>query len=270
MATRLPALPKTVTIKDVVRHNDRITSLVLDAKIDCRPGQFVMLWLPRLDEKPYSVAVPDPLTITFAIYGKFTEALSKLQAGDKIGWRGPLGNGFTLTSGRALVVAGGVGLASVSYLVRALRAQGTAVDVVVGARTGDELYEIQEMTALGCSVYPTTDDGSLGFHGFTTDQSKILMAANRYDQAYACGPEIMMVKLKTIFDEAAVPYQFSLERYMKCGIGICDLCSIDGLLTCKDGPIFDDKTVAGMTEFGHVYRITTGEEVPATGSHRLD
>jgi dihydroorotate dehydrogenase electron transfer subunit len=270
MAHRAPALPKTVVIKDVVRHNDRIVSLVLDDKIDCVPGQFVMLWLPRIDEKPYSVAIPDPLTVTFAHYGPFTEALGKLKPGDQVGWRGPLGNGFTLTDGKALVVAGGVGLASVSYLIRALRARGAAVDVVVGARTKSELYDLAEMEALGCRVHPTTDDGTHGFHGFTTDQSKALLAENTYDMAYACGPEIMMVKLQAIFDAAAVPYQFSLERYMKCGIGICDLCSIDGLLTCQDGPIFDDKTVAGMTEFGHVYRITTGEEVPAAGSHRLD
>lgn len=255
------ALPKVVKIVSQVQLTPRVFRLTLEDKIDCTPGQFVMLWIPRLDEKPFSVESTDPLTITFAVYGAFTQALSGLKPGDKVGWRGPLGHGFEIAGRSVLVVAGGVGLASVSNLVRTLCARNIAVDLVAGARTGDELYDLAHFESLGVRIYPTTDDGSAGFHGYTPAQAAILIESNIYDQVYSCGPEIMMVKLREVLDKFSVPYQFSLERYMKCGIGICDLCSIDGWLCCQDGPVFNQTELRELKEFGHVYRKTTGEEV---------
>jgi len=262
-----PALPKSVAIKEIRQRTPRVFSVVLDDRIDCQPGQFVMLWIPRLDEKPFSADITDPLTITFAVYGPFTEALSQLTTGDKIGWRGPFGKGFRITGQRVLVVAGGVGLASVSNLIRSLRQQNIETHVIAGARTSEELYDIAEMEAIGCQVFPSTDDGTAGFAGFTPQLTEQLLQEHSYDQVYSCGPEVMMVKLRDLLDAQQVPYQFSLERYMKCAISICDLCSIDGQLCCTDGPVFDQDQLKKMPEFGTVYRITTGEEVAAIGGH---
>ncbi len=262
-----PALPKAVRILKHEQLNARINRLTLDARIDCQPGQFVMLWIPRVDEKPFSVDGANPLTITYAKFGAFTQALSKLQVGDKVGWRGPLGKGFNLVGQRQLVVAGGVGLASVMDLVRVMCSQKLVVDVVVGAKNQAEIYGLDELRSLGVGVYPCTDDGSVGFKGFTTDQTTLLLTHNKYDQAYACGPEVMLVKLHKLLSEAKLPHQLSLERYMKCGLGICDLCSIDGFLTCQDGPVFNEKQIDQMEEFGKVYRIVTGEEVAVSGKH---
>lgn len=262
-----PALPKSVAIKEMKQRTPRVFSVVLDDQIDCQPGQFVMLWIPRLDEKPFSADITDPLTITFATYGSFTDALSKLKPGDKIGWRGPFGKGFRIAGKKVLVVAGGVGLASVSNLIRTLRQHKIETHVITGARTAEELYDIAEMESIGCQVFPSTDDGSTGFSGFTPQLAEQLMQQNSYDQVYSCGPEVMMVKLGDLLSDKKIPYQFSLERYMKCAISICDLCSIDGQLCCTDGPVFDQDQLSKMPEFGTTYRITTGEEVAAIGGH---
>jgi dihydroorotate dehydrogenase electron transfer subunit len=255
-----PALPKTVKVRSNQMLNPRIGRIVLEDIVTCQPGQFVMLWLPRVDEKPFSVDAVDPLTVTYAVIGPFTRALQALKPGSKIGWRGPLGHGFDLLGERVLVVTGGVGLASVSHLVCALVTSGKQVDLVVGAKTKAELYDIEILLAMDIKLHVCTDDGSAGFKGYTTQKTEELLAKVKFDHVYACGPEVMLVGLRSILDKAKISYQFSLERYMKCGMGICDMCAIDGFLTCQDGPIFNQDQIARMTEFGMISRIATGQE----------
>jgi dihydroorotate dehydrogenase electron transfer subunit len=79
---------------------------------------------------------------------------------------------------------------------------------------------------------------------------------------YACGPEKMLVALHRLCLEHGVPGQFSLERYMKCGFGICGQCALDDLLVCQDGPVFTAEQLKGVRDFGRTHRSATGRALP--------
>jgi len=104
-----------------------------------------------------------------------------------------------------------------------------------------------------------TDDGSRGHHGFVTD---LLDDALQCDVVYTCGPEPMMKKVLDWSLQHDMAMQASLERYMKCGIGICDACAIDGHHVCRDGPVFSRGTLAAMEDFGRRKRAPSGRRVP--------
>jgi len=261
----MSATPKTVRIKSITQTNPRMTTIVLDDQISMDPGQFIMLWIPGVDEKPFSVAAPSPLTIAVACIGPFTNQLKELKAGDFLGWRGPYGKGFTITGQKILVVGGGCGVASVNFLAQTCAQQGIQTHVVTAFKTAEEAFLIDELQKAGCTLHPCTDDGSLGFQGYAHQQVQELIKANQYDMIYACGPEVMLVALREVLEEASLPYQFSLERYMKCGIGICDQCSINGQLVCQDGPVFDQDQIRQLTELGKFKRAATGEKVAIGG-----
>lgn len=255
-------LPTSVKIKKIINENQTIKTLVLDDTISAQPGQFIMVWLPGIDEKPMSIVNDYPLTITFQILGSFTQKLATLQPGDKLGWRGPYGQGcFKLVGKKILLVAGGCGSAPLFFLAKRAREKHIAVDVVMGAQTSCKLFFEKEYEDIGCHNLICTDDGTKGFKGFTTVQVEDLLKTKKYDQVYACGPETMMSALKDILDIHRLAYQFSLERYMKCGLGICDQCSINGQLVCKDGPVFNQDQIKLLPDFGKFQRTKTGEKV---------
>jgi len=91
-----------------------------------------------------------------------------------------------------------------------------------------------------------------------TDALEMLLKNGRYDCVYTCGPERMMARVVEVCNRYDTPYQVSVERYMKCGFGICDQCSIDGRLACYDGTIFDD--VSHLEDFGKYMRDATGKK----------
>ena len=130
-------LPQTVRIRDIQGETRTIRTFVLDAELsEAQPGQFVMLWLPGVDEKPISIARPAPLTLTVARVGPFSTALHSRKIGDRVGWRGPYGRGFSLHEDRpALLVAGGYGAAPLYFLATQAVALGIPTTVVLGART---------------------------------------------------------------------------------------------------------------------------------------
>jgi dihydroorotate dehydrogenase electron transfer subunit len=107
----------------------------------------------------------------------------------------------------------------------------------------------------------STDDGSFGYHGFASDLAKKILEKERFDQIITCGPEKMMKKILELGLEYKIPVQASLERHMKCGIGICDSCAIDGWHVCKDGPVFDNKKLGKMKDFGRFKRDASGRRV---------
>jgi dihydroorotate dehydrogenase electron transfer subunit len=262
----LPGLPTTVPVTKVELDNERMVTITLDARIDMEPGQFVMLWIPGVDEKPFSVLKPEPLTISIACIGPFTNKIRTLKPGDKLGYRGPYGKGFKITGNKVLIVGGGCGLASVAHLATVCSGQGIETHVVAAFKTKAESFHLATLEKAGCIMHPCTDDGSLGYKGYASAQVAELLKTNSFNQVYACGPEMMLVTTRTVLDEAQVPDQFSLERYMKCGIGICDQCSMNGKLVCQDGPVFDQKQIVKLTELGKFRRLVTGEKVPAIGA----
>jgi dihydroorotate dehydrogenase electron transfer subunit len=239
-------LPQTVRIREIRDETRTVRTFVLDADIpEAEPGQFIMLWLPGVDEKPISIAHPAPLTLTVARVGPFSTALHQRKAGDRVGWRGPYGRGFSLRQDQpALLVAGGYGAAP------------------LGARTALDLLYVEQFRALGVDLLLATDDGSLGHRGYVTDAILHSLLSPLSSAIYACGPEPMLVTLHRLCRERDIPGQLSVERYMKCGFGICGQCALDGLLVCQDGPVFDVEQLDGLRDFGQVHRSATGRRLP--------
>jgi len=260
------SLPQTVPVREIRKETHSIRSLVLDAEVpDATPGQFIMLWLPGVDEKPMSIAAPAPLTVTVARVGEFTGALHQLKIGARLGWRGPYGNGFTLRTDRpALIISGGCGVGPMHFLASRAVACGIATTVALGARMDTALPYVQRFQDLGVRLVIATDDGSLGHTGYVTDIARNLLVnwEDPKPAVYACGPEGMLVATHRMCRDLGVHGQLSLERYMKCGFGICGQCALDGLLVCKDGPVFTAQQLDNIEDFGHARRSATGRRLP--------
>jgi dihydroorotate dehydrogenase electron transfer subunit len=254
-------LPKTVRISEIYQETRTVKTFALDDKIDAQPGQFVMLWLPGLDEKPISIAVPHPLTMTVAKVGPFSEALHRCKVGDVLGWRGPFGHPFQLEPDRpALLVGGGYGAAPLYFLAGQAVARGLATTVALGARRADDLIFVERFQRLGVKLLIATEDGSLGAKGYVT--AAIAQAVAGRPVIYACGPEGMLVALHRLCHEHDLPGQLSVERYMKCGFGVCGQCALDDILVCADGPVLSVEQLDGKKDFGQFHRNVTGRRLP--------
>lgn len=258
------SLPEIVRITDVWDETRTIRTFTLDAELpDAQPGQFVMLWLPGIDEKPFAVADPGPLTVTVARVGPFSTALHSSHVGDRVGWRGPYGNGYRLDEDRAaLLVAGGYGAAPLHFLAMRAVERGIPTSVALGARRALDLLYVDRFEELGVDLVIATDDGSAGRRGYVTDAASRVIVEGSDVAVYACGPEPMLVALHRLCLEQGVPGQFSLERYMKCGFGICGQCALDDLLVCQDGPVLTAEELEGVQDFGRVHRSATGRALP--------
>jgi dihydroorotate dehydrogenase electron transfer subunit len=258
------SLPEIVEIREIWDETRTIRTFVLDAEVaDAEPGQFIMVWLPGVDEKPIAIAHPAPLTLTVARVGPFSTALHRRKVGDRVGWRGPYGHGFSLEEDRpALLVAGGYGAAPLYFLAQKATEKGIPTSIAVGARRALDLLYVERFQDLGVEVFISTDDGSSGERGYVTDVVSRVIAERNNPAIYACGPEQMLVALHRLCLEHEIPGQFSLERYMKCGFGICGQCALDGLLVCEDGPVLAVEQLDGLRDFGSVHRSATGRALP--------
>ncbi|MEM4379860.1 MAG: dihydroorotate dehydrogenase electron transfer subunit [Thermoplasmatales archaeon] len=236
----------TEKIIEIVREGEEIYTIKFNSNFSARPGQFIMVWIPGGKEVPMSLSsVSNPLSITFRVYGETTRALANLKKGDKIFFRGPYGNSYPEPKGKVAYVAGGTGLASLISMIRSYDG-----DVYVGAKTRKELFLIEERFNIA------TDDGSMGWKGNVVDLFK--SHALEYDFIYVCGPEQMEKALVDSIPPSKKNVYISLERLMKCGIGICDSCSINGFRVCKDGPVIEINDLRKLDEFGRVRRTESG------------
>jgi dihydroorotate dehydrogenase electron transfer subunit len=246
-------LPEMARIKRIADENPYVKTFFLDKKIDAKPGQFVMVWIPDVDEKPFSLScIGKETAITVEEKGNFTRALFKMKEGDKIGIRGPYGNGFSLKA-NACVVAGGCGVAPLSPLIGQLKNPF----VIQGARSQDRIIFGDRF---GGAVI-TTDDGSAGTKGFVTDALEDALKKRKFAAVYMCGPEIMMKKVFELCERYGVECEASLERYMKCGFGVCGQCEAGGLRVCKDGPVLSSARLRMIKDFGNFARLKSGEKV---------
>lgn len=222
---------------------------------ECLPGQFIMIWIPGVDEIPMSLSsIEEEKSITVKAIGDATRKLHELKEGDVLHIRGPYGNGFTLPRDkRMLLVAGGVGMASLMPVVRL-----TGADLIFGARNSDEIIfeeEAKEFSDLRIS----TDDGSRGFHGNAVQLAKNTIRENGgYDLILGCGPEVMLYHLHRMCMDEGIECQLSLERHMKCGTGTCGACMMNTQRVCRDGPVFTGKQISEMDEFGRSKRDPSG------------
>lgn len=233
------------------------------------PGQFVMLRVSDepdpLLRRPFSVhdvwfkdkraRKPAGILLLYRIVGRGTELMSLLTEGQTVSLAGPLGVGFSAcNTTRAVLVAGGIGIAPLKLLANNLAECGRGTVLLAGARTGNELYtggfdDISEITL-------ATDDGSKGLKGPVTVALEATLEEDAEDvTVYACGPKAMIARVVDLVDLYNVECEVSLEAFMACGIGVCHGCVIkaadlDGepsyLRVCSEGPVFDSRRLISL------------------------
>lgn len=258
--------PKIVEITEIITETPTIKTFKFKWDFENlgkpEPGEFLMIWNFK-NEKPMSISQinDNELAITVKNIGEFTSQLHELKVSDKIGVRGSYGNGFnnTFKGKKIIAIGGGVGMAPVNAIATEL-AKNNEVNVISAAQTRDELLFVDSLEESGVKVYPCTDDGSFGFKGFATNCLEDLLESKTYDYAFVCGPEIMMKGIFEILESASIPGQYSLERYMKCALGVCGQCCVDseGWRICVEGPVFENNKIKMITEFAKYRRDASG------------
>jgi dihydroorotate dehydrogenase electron transfer subunit len=255
--------PKVIPINRVIKEARDVKTLLFDYPASMQPGQFFMIWIPGIDEIPMSVSyiLKETKGITFRRVGEATDELFRLNKGDMIGVRGPYGNGFTISGQHILFVGGGTGAAMLAPAVEEACKQQIGSTIILGFKTEKELFFEERLRKTGAEVHISTDDGTAGFHGYATELAGQFLQRHSFTSVLTCGPEVMMKQLHGLCE--SLPFQASLERYMKCGVGICSQCSIGhGLRVCVEGPVFDGDTLSTMGDFGVFKRDASGKKIP--------
>ncbi|MFB9905392.1 FAD/NAD(P)-binding protein [Allokutzneria oryzae] len=268
---REPMLPTPYRVADRRVETHDSVSLRLEAVREplprFRPGQFTMLYAHGVGEVPISIS-GDPssatgsLTQTIRDVGAVSRALHDARPGTVLGVRGPFGTTWDLESSAGhdlLVVAGGIGLAPLRpVLLEAVahRRRYGRVTLVAGARAPREFLFSDQLRAWRArddlEVELTVDqpaEGWTGRVGFVTEPLAGLRLDPRRTTAFLCGPEPMMRFSANVLLRQGLPaahIRISLERTMKCGIGLCGHCQLGPLLVCRDGPIVDYATAADL------------------------
>ena len=217
------------------------------------PGQFVEVRVEHSPStylrRPISINLVDyqqnELWLLIAMIGDGTRQLGKLHVGDTLNCLYPLGNGFTLPtdpSENMLLVGGGVGVAPLLHLGHEIKEKGGEPSFLLGARTKDDLLELDLFQHLG-HVYVTTEDDSLGEKGFVTDHS--VLKKEKFSRIATCGPKPMMMSVARYAHARGIECEVSLENKMACGLGAC-LCCVEkttegNLCVCKEGPVLNIK-----------------------------
>ena len=252
---------KAVKVERVVQETPDITTIYFPSVGEAHPGQFFMVWLPGVDEIPMSLSsIGDPSSISVRVVGDATRALSKLRQGDKIGLRGPLGNGYTIDGKHPFLVGGGTGIASLTPLAEEMVAKDIKPTFLIGARSRDQLLFKERLSKInGLGLIISTDDGSEGLHGYASNNAGNIMAKGGFDKVYICGPELMAVKIWADADRLGISVQASLERLCKCAIGLCGSCALGPYRVCRDGPVFDSAKLREVaSDFGKRRMDSTG------------
>ncbi|MFW9957180.1 MAG: dihydroorotate dehydrogenase electron transfer subunit [Candidatus Odinarchaeota archaeon] len=259
----------SVRISEVISESKKCRTLYFDMMhpLSFSAGQFLMVWAPGIDEVPMSISKWEPprVGITVLNIGEATQALISKAPGDWIGVRGPFGRSFDSKCNNALVVGGGVGMAPLRPLVYRLLEEGIDTTLLIAAKTKNDLIfhrEFSELSSKAITLITTTDDGSSGYKGLATEGVAELVNITEFDTLYTCGPELMMAGLHKISMKAGIGFQASLERFMKCGCGLCGTCAMDptGDLVCLDGPVFTGKQLEKLSDFGKYYRDQVGSK----------
>ena len=246
-------------IVETVDETPSTVTLRFDYAPVARPGQFVMVWLPGDDELPMSLSyVGARKGVTIKVMGETSRHLRALKAGTLLGIRGPYGNSLDLSVRRPLVVAGGSGAAVLAPAAEAAAAAGADLTVALGATTEEELLFADRFRAMGAVVHVATDDGSLGAPGYVTGVVEGLLHHQEFDAIWTCGPEVMMAKVIAAARGPKVPVFCSVERWMKCALGLCDACSIGPWHVCVDGPVFPAERLTATPDFGGFWRDASG------------
>ncbi|MCF6157391.1 MAG: dihydroorotate dehydrogenase electron transfer subunit [wastewater metagenome] len=256
--------PAMVKICDIREESPLVKTLFFESSMNFIPGQFIMVWIPMVDEKPFTVSSiqKNLLGISVLKKGTFTDLLHQKRIGDTIGIRGPYGNGFHLQPElHSCVVGGGIGIASLATVIDTL----PKITIIQGTRTASEIIYRKRFTDMRFC----TEDGSLGFRGTTVDLLEDIVKKQQFQKVYTCGPEKMMFKIVELCKKHHIACEVSLDRYIKCGFGICGQCDCSGQRTCVEGPVFTIPELNTMEDFGRVALLKTGERVDVNNHRQL-
>lgn len=256
-----PMQPRPLAVRRLLKETADTFTLVLDPgpeRFPFAPGQFNMLYVFGVGEVPISIsgdpAQPEVLIHTVRAVGAVTRALRKLEPGDRVGVRGPFGNGWPLEQALGhdvVVMTGGIGLAPLRPAIHHLlshRGQYGKLILLYGARTpGDLLYPKQLREWRGrfdMEVEVTVDRASHDWQGAVGVVTRLVDRVH-FDAestlAFLCGPEVMMrfgamsLQKRGLDDDSLY---VSMERNMKCAVGFCGHCQCGPFFVCKDGPVF--------------------------------
>ena len=238
-------------------QDTKITKLEVHAPLiaaKARPGQFVVLMTEEVGERvPLTVVdgnrATGAITLIFQELGFTTRKLGEMNVGDSLyALVGPLGHKTEIKKyGKVIIVGGGVGIAEIYPVTKALKNTGNHVTTILGARTESLLILENELRVSSDEAHITTDDGTSGKKGFTTDILKELLAKGAYDLIYAVGPIPMMKKVSQVSKDSNTKTIVSLNALMVDGTGMCGCCrvTVGGTVkfSCIDGPEFDSHLV---------------------------
>ncbi|MGQ9552195.1 MAG: dihydroorotate dehydrogenase electron transfer subunit [Candidatus Bathycorpusculaceae bacterium] len=261
---------RTRNILKVKTENSTVKTFTFKDKqcSKAKPGQFLMIWIPKVDEIPLSILeTGEDATVSVAVknVGEATKALHGKKAGEIIGVRGPFGNSFTIKEGKILMVGGGTGVVPLLFLAKRTVSKAVKLSFVMGAKTKEELLFTEQFENL-CDegkFVATTEDGSYGIRCLVTEPLERLLVKEKFHMIYACGPEQMVRKVFDLAEKYGIDLQVSLERLMRCAIGLCGSCIIGRYRVCKDGPVFTREQLRKVKdEFGVSKRGFDGRKTP--------
>jgi dihydroorotate dehydrogenase electron transfer subunit len=268
----VPANERVFESECLVKSNTPVNNdyrlLILDAPaeiLDCKPGQFFHIQCPvRSGHQPYlrrpmSIYGYFPekgeLQFLYKIAGEGTAALAELVPGEKLNVVGPLGQGFDIAqdSNNLLLLARGVGLATLAPLALEAQRLGKKLTAICSARSPELLMSIDYFRDLGAEIITVTDSEGTSDMGHLRGVIEGLIADQGIDAFYTCGSNRLLKLLQEIGAEHGIPGQIALEQQMACGLGMCQCCvrsfrSENGIVhkrVCKEGPVFELQEAMG-------------------------
>jgi dihydroorotate dehydrogenase electron transfer subunit len=256
--------------KNEVLGNEKLSDAYYKIALSCHPGyaeaapgQFVTLRfgerMSPLLRRPFSIhrriTAQDgqaiAVEVLYKVVGACTEMLSAYKKGDRIDVLGPLGNSFPIPDKirRVFIVAGGVGVAPMVFLVSEMQQKGLDLSqsaAFIGGRSAQDILCRNDFSDAGMAVFLTTDDGSEGKKGLVTEALETAIRESPPDMIYACGPRPMLCAVARMAETCHIPCRISVETLMACGMGACLGCAAESkkdpnkyLHVCIDGPVFD-------------------------------
>jgi len=239
-----------------------------DIAAKAQAGQFVMLMASEKGERiPLTLVNTDKIkgivSLIFQEAGFTTQSLGRLNSGDSLySLAGPLGHPTQIKKyGKIILVGGGVGIAEILPIARALKNAGNYVTTILGSRNKDLLILEAQLKDTSDQIYIMTDDGSYGRKGFTTDILAELLVKEKYDLIYSVGPIPMMKRVAEASRKYNIKTLVSLNALMVDATGMCGCCRVtvagEVKFSCVDGPDFDGHGVdwAELEKRNKVYNI---------------
>lgn len=268
-------LPRPARVEKIIAENSQIKTFVLaftdsayHKAFSYQPGQFMMVSLPHCGEAPISFSSaprgnPGEIHLSVRRAGKLTSAMHCLTEGSIVALRGPYGRPFPvsdLNDASLLFVAGGIGLAPLRSVINSCLAERDrykGITILYGSRTPSDIAFQEDLArwaaAPGVSCLLTVDNPEPGWQGLVGVVPKLLDQLDlkpEETKALVCGPPLMIkftlaaLNVKGFDDQDIIT---TLERHMKCGVGICRHCHLDNKLVCVDGPVFTKAQLNALT-----------------------